>query len=481
MKRKAMHTLITLALLVLVGLLVSYSAGPSAAETAAQNRMLLPSEEAEARQGTTYYVATTGNDANPGTLTRPWRTIQRAADTLTAGDSVYIRAGTYHERVVLKHSGSDGQYITYAAYPGETVTLDGSGITVPEYNGLFDLAGHNYIVVSGLRVINSNQFGILADGSSEVLIEGNTTDHTGTSGIAAWGSDHVVIDGNTVARACYNGTQECISVADTNVFEVRNNEVYDCRKEGIDAKYGAANGKIYRNIVYNTDHVGIYVDAYDQHTYNIDVFQNVVHGILYKDGFTIASEQGGLLENVRVYNNVAYGNGFYGLGISDCCPGPASHPMRNIQIVNNTFYDNGLGDYGGGIAVGQNPDIEGLVIRNNICSDNLSFQIAVDPSIPPQNYAVDHNLIDGFRGEEGEIYGDDYAEGDPLFVNPTGADFHLRSGSPAIDAGSALDAPDHDFDGASRPQDGNDDGSAAFDIGAYEAGSERVYLPLALR
>jgi hypothetical protein len=270
-------------------------------------------------------------------------------------------------------------------------------------------------------------------------------------------------------------------VADTNVFQVRNNQVFDCRKEGIDAKYGAANGKIYRNFVHDTDHVGIYVDAYDQHTYNIDVFQNVVHGILYKDGFTIASEQGGLLENVRVYNNVAYGNAFYGLGISDCCPGPASHPMRNIQIVNNTFYDNGRGEYGGGIAVGQNPDIEGLVIRNNICSDNLSFQIAVDPIIPPQNYTVDHNLIDGFRGLEGEIYGDAYVEGDPLFANPSGADFHLRSGSPAIDRGFALDAPDDDFDGSSRPQDGNDDGSSAFDMGAYEAGSQRVYLPLVLR
>ena len=41
-----------------------------------------------------YYVTPDGDDANPGTESQPWRTIQKAADTLVAGDTVYIRAGT---------------------------------------------------------------------------------------------------------------------------------------------------------------------------------------------------------------------------------------------------------------------------------------------------------------------------------------------------------------------------------------------------
>ena len=49
-----------------------------------------------------------------------------------------------------------------------------------------------------------------------------------------------------------------------------------------------------------------------------------------------------------------------------------------------------------------------------------------------------------------------------MFANPSKADFHLREGSPAIDSGSAVDAPSDDFDGNSRPQ------GAGYDIGAFE-------------
>lgn len=410
--------------------------------------------------GSIYYVAPTGDDAYPGTETQPWRTIQRAANTLVAGDTVFIKAGTYREQVVPQNSGSAGQQITYAAYPGQFVVIDGSGIAVPDYSGLFDLAGRSYIRVSGLSVVNSNQAGILADGTSHIIIEKNTTSNTGSSGIGVWGSTDIVVDGNQVELACYRRTQECLTVAGTDTFEIRKNQVFDCRKEGISAKDGSANGKIYQNYVHDTDHVGIYVDAWDKHTYNIEVFQNIVHAISQKDGFTLASEQGGLLENIKVYNNIAYNNGFYGLGISACCPGPASHPIRHIQIINNTLYNNGLSGWGGGIAVADNPDVQDVVIRNNIVSQNLSFQIAVDPIVSPTNLTVDHNLIDGYRELEGEIRGNDYVEGAPQFVNPAGADFHLQGTSPAINQGSTTGAPLGDLDGYPR--------GAQPDIGAYE-------------
>jgi hypothetical protein len=59
----------------------------------------------------TYYIATTGSDSNPGTLSQPWRTIGKANSTLQAGDTVYIRAGTYNESISLMLSGNAGNYI----------------------------------------------------------------------------------------------------------------------------------------------------------------------------------------------------------------------------------------------------------------------------------------------------------------------------------------------------------------------------------
>ncbi len=56
-----------------------------------------------------YYVSPAGSDADPGEmLAHPWRTLQKAADTLTAGETVWIRAGTYHERLWPSNSVQAG-------------------------------------------------------------------------------------------------------------------------------------------------------------------------------------------------------------------------------------------------------------------------------------------------------------------------------------------------------------------------------------
>ena len=78
----------------------------------------------------TYYVATTGSDSNPGTEAQPWRTVQHAADTMVAGDTVYIRGGIYNENVQTMNSGNATEgYITFSPYSGENPTIDGTGIS----------------------------------------------------------------------------------------------------------------------------------------------------------------------------------------------------------------------------------------------------------------------------------------------------------------------------------------------------------------
>ena len=434
--------------------------------------------------GGVYYVSPGGNDMNPGTITLPWQTIQKAADSLLAGDTVYIRSGTYHERVIPQHSGSDVDHpITYAAYPGEIATIDGTGIDVPTDEGLFYIAARDYLKVSDLRIVNSAYAGILVDNAGHITLEGNHTYSTTSSGIGVWGSHDLLIDGNHIERACANGMQESLTVAGTDTFVVRHNRIHNIPgydKEGICIKDGSSNGAVYRNEIYQTTAVGLYVDAWDKHTFNIDVYQNVIHDAS-SNGIALASEQGGLLEHIRVVNNIAYHNRWAGIWLSGCCEGAASHPISDVQIINNTLVDNGWEPWGGGLAFDVNPAIQHVVVRNNLLSQNLSFQLAVDPVVPTLTLTIDHNLIDGYRAGEGEIYGDAPVVGAAQLVNVVAADFHLRPTSPAIDHGSAAGAPSDDFDGAHRPQDGDHDQIAAFDIGAYEFGAWRVFLPVIWR
>jgi hypothetical protein len=141
-------------------------------------------------------------------------------------------------------------------------------------------------------------------------------------------------------------------------------------------------------------------------------------------------------------------------------------PIQNATFINNTVYSNG-NVWGGGF-FNENPDAKNIVIRNNIFSQNLSAQISDEAGLSAANLTVDHNLIDGYREDPYETRGSDYVEGEPMFVNVAGADFHLQKDSPAVDKGSSVDAPNDDFEGNSRPQDGNEDGTAIHDIGAYE-------------
>jgi hypothetical protein len=163
-----------------------------------------------------------------------------------------------------------------------------------------------------------------------------------------------------------------------------------------------------------TTRLGIYVDAWDKYTHDIDVYSNRVENTA-NDGIALVSEMGGLLQRVRVHNNVSWGNRFVGINLG-AAGGVPTHPMRDIEIVNNTMVGNGIGEWGGGIAVDANV-ISGIVLRNNIVSGNLTFQIVIGSHVNQNAIAIDHNLIDGFRGDAGEVMGRDFIQDDPRFVD----------------------------------------------------------------
>lgn len=102
--------------------------------------------------GTTYYVSPNGDDANPGTLSAPFRTINKAAQVAQAGDVVTIAAGTYRESVSVRNAGTSERRIVFqAAERGKVVLTGGSYNFAPaQYYGGVKQDGAVYVTLRGL-------------------------------------------------------------------------------------------------------------------------------------------------------------------------------------------------------------------------------------------------------------------------------------------------------------------------------------------
>ena len=413
------------------------------------------------KTGHAYFVsANNGNDNNSGSMTQPFKTIQKAANSVAAGDTVNIKAGNYNERVVLTTSGNQSAPILFQAIE-QGVVLDGTNIvwnppngTNPN-NGLFDMYAVNFIQINGLKIINASYAGFFMENCTNIQISDCQTNNTVSSGIGVWDCSAVIIEKNKIQKACNGGGQESITLVNTNNSEVRYNEVSNniggtLGGEGIDIKQGSHHVKVHHNSIHHMNNrVGLYIDAYDAYTHDIDVFNNRVHNCS-ESGIAIASEGGGLLKNIRIFNNLSYNNLYGGIEIGGWTTvvGTTQTPIQIVKIINNTCFQNS-----DGINI-DNAYAENIIIRNNIFSQNTGLQLVIGAT-PTTQLSIENNIIDGNYG----IAGNNPILQSPLFLDSSADNFHLQQTSPAIDAGLNSDAPSFDFDDNLR---------TTVDIGAYE-------------
>jgi chitodextrinase len=142
---------------------------------------------------TTYYVATNGNDSYNGlypaytsSSNGPFRTINRAANTVKAGDTVQIRAGTYQEASRWSTNGNEANPITITNYEGETVIIDGSVHTIPGsiWGPLFYITG-SWVTASNLEIRYSSGYGLMvADGAWHCTVDNIYAHHNWAGGIS---------------------------------------------------------------------------------------------------------------------------------------------------------------------------------------------------------------------------------------------------------------------------------------------------------
>jgi hypothetical protein len=476
---------------------------------------------------TSFYVSPSGSNSNPGTITSPWLTIQHAANSVQAGDVVYVRAGTYNESVNIAVSGSaTAGPVIFQNYPGEIAIVDGTGLTPAGSNtqGLFNVEDESYVTIQGFEIqnfttsnANATPAGIWVSGSgSNIRILNNnvhnittTSEQNGNAfGISVYGSEapaaisYITISGNTVYD-CKTGNSETVNV-DGNVtnFTITSNTIHDNDNIGIDAigfegvspdpAYDyARNGVIGENTVYNISAIrnpgegnqydadGIYCDGCD----NVIIERN---NVSTSDlGIEVASEHSGHVSTyVTVRNNLVFNNNSVGISIGGYAStvGGTSY----CTIVNNSLLENDSKSTGSGEMQVQYNATNNVFENNIVYATSQGLFINNFTNSESSALASDYNLFFFPLSESSANFvwnGTNYTgfttyqpgtgqDGHSLYANPqylslslTAPNLQVQPTSPAVNAGTNLGPTIvGTVDYAGNPRVQGAD----IDIGAYE-------------
>ncbi len=333
-----------------------------------------------AQSGTTFWVSTTGNDSNPGTFALPWKTIQHAATTVTAGATVNVMGGVYNEWVSFPNSGTAVAPITFQSYPvvnGTTVqpaVIDGTGlVTASGTKGLITISGaRSYITVNGFElrnVVSASKIScgvyITGSGTGVQILNNLVHNVSATCGLFAYGTSQtpitqLVISGNEFYNLKTGSSESMTMNGNVTHFQITNNIVHDNNNIGIDiigyertgpagydeASYGVVSGNTVYNISgiansgeseeYDAD--GLYCDGCAYTTFENNVIFQVDYGIETTS------------ENTRclITGTEWPGQDFVGT------PATGTYPCygRYATVRNNLFYyENAAGNSIGGYAL----------------------------------------------------------------------------------------------------------------------------------
>lgn len=344
-----------------------------------------------ALQATTYYVATTGNDGNPGTQASPFQHVSKGVAQAVAGDVVVVADGTYDNEgavepnnvVNLKNSGTASQPITIMAEHRGAAILDGGLTSTSSCNGAysyFNLGNAAYIVIQGFQI-----------------------QHTCDDAIHDNDSAHNIV--------------------------IRQNEMHHIANIPI------------------TDTIGRVATGCPTTAHDIVIDGNTIHNIGRSNtGFTNSLDHGLYVScsNLTISNNVFY-NQVDGWDIQ------LANGANNVLVVYNTFASHNPGQNGQIMVWNAH---SGLTIRDNIFYNPPGEAVTnYTPSV--SNCSIDTNLISGTAGvytASGCSTSGNLMNVDPDFVNAQADDFQLQPNSPAIDKGVVIPSVTIDITGTFRPQ-----------------------------
>ncbi len=407
----------------------------------------------------TYYVSTTGNDANSGTSRdKPFKTVQKLADQMVAGDVGIVLAGTYPQRVSISKSGKSGSLITFKAEGtastygfkiiADYIRIDGFTIpstpavtgwtTTTRSTGSGVFLNGNYCEIVNNIISNTSCIGIdiynnSPDSSltSHCLVQNNTITRAGLCGISIQGRNHI-INGNDIshtlmAPASWTNRPSGADADGIRFFGsghiISNNKIHDIfLSDGnttahIDCyqTWGPAYDIVFdSNYCSNTDN-GMQGMLTEQ-VYSPVSDLTIQNSIFITQGACINISNKGtqpVIPNNKILHNLFYKTGYYAVNLMGA---PYS------EVLNNLFID---------------------------CGDHQRSYVSTNTST-----TIGYNCIFMTDGKmpAGSAYPNDLWQVDPKLVNLQNNDFNLQATSPLIDAGKSITGVILDYYGRSRPQ-----------------------------
>jgi hypothetical protein len=396
-----------------------------------------------------YFVSPSGNDANPGTLRQPWKTIGKAAQMAHAGDTVYLREGIYHETVSFESSGTENNPIQIKAYPGENPVIDGQNRIPGPGGSLLNIIG-DYIYASGIEVRNSANLGILVYGNYDVVnnlfvhhsIRGgiliNHGHHSTVQNCHVWRNSLV----NEYGKADNYATGLAAARDGVSYATIRHNTVWENWGQGINT-YEADHTLIEGNIIHDSFSTNIYIHD----STHVLCQRNLVYAnptsYIYPYGDKIGIMMGDERNSppsadITIINNISFGNNWnYALF-------KGTSVINNILIANNTFVN---ANTGGVLLRGYHQNVR---FENNIVQQDgplPGIVITLDPDVsfsnnlwsktPPITASGPGDVIgDPLLAKAGEPYAPEW--------------FRLTALSPAIDRARSIPEIVDDFFGNLR-------------------------------
>ncbi len=396
----------------------------------------------------TYYVATGGADGNSGSITDPWATIEHAGRTAAPGDTILIRGGVYGEgeiwlRAEYGHCGDPTGRVVIAAHPGEQPILTNGSRPF--------IVACDFLRIEGLHFRNGKGIAISGLDRNTVQLAGNTFIDDGTpqntwAPIDSHGQNILIennvcdLHGNTV------GTQgHCIYVAHGSDIVVRGNTLRGMTGYGVhvfDQRRSEDPPGFTRRIE------------------NVLIDGNRIFASRERSGIIVSAYDQAIVRNVTIENNLLVGHALAGIVVRP--------DTQNVRIWNNTIYGNG--DDAIVIDAGA---VSGVLVENNLIDTTGAPADHISAGAP--GVLVARNL---YWPAPARLVGVTDAlalVSAPGFVDAPALDFELGPTSAALDAGIVLPLVTTDLDGRPRPQDVDNYGAPACELGAFERHAALVF------